>query len=314
MKKIFSFIFVVLITFFMLGCEKSKGETVIKYVGLKVYDPVYVALEKGFFEAEGVEVELVDTVAGGMSAVEMVSSGSANGGLLSLMAIINAKNAGLPVIGVLDIQSAFEGYPLEEFYVRKDSGIKSIKDLKGKNIAINLFKSSFHYTWEIELAKNGMSANDVNFVQIAFAQQEEALKNGIVDAIGLMQPYSKSVRENDEFVKLYDAVDCFGERQFCTIFLNEEWADKNPEQATKFVTALAKTCKWIEKNQEEAREIIAKYTGVDKNKIDDYKYQQNAMCNMEDVQYWIDFMVNFEGVSSDLKPEQIATNKYNKLC
>ena len=54
--------------------EETKPEVKhMKYVGLKVYDPVYVALEKGFFE--GVDVELVDVVAGGATAVEMVASG-----------------------------------------------------------------------------------------------------------------------------------------------------------------------------------------------------------------------------------------------
>ena len=282
----------------------------MKYVGLKVYDPVYIALEKGFFD--GIDVELVDTVAGGATAVEMVSSGDVQGCLLSNMALCNAVNAGMPVIAVADIQSAFKEAPLEEFYVRADSDIHSIKDLKGKKIAINLVKSSFHYTWLMELEKAGMTEDDVTFVSLSFAEQKEALLNGTVDAIGLMQPYSGMARTDDACRQLYTAVDSFGERQFCEILLNTDWAGENPDAATKFVDGIAKAAEWIADNQDEAKQIIAKYTGIDANYIDDYYFQPYASVNMDDAEYWLEYMKEHEGVSADITVNDVATNEYNQ--
>ena len=281
----------------------------MSYVGLKVYDPVYVALEKGFFG--DLDVELADTVAGGATAVQMVSSGDVQGCLLSNMALCNAVNAGLPVIAVADIQSAFNEAPLEEFYVRADSDIQSIKDLKGKKIAINLIKSSFHYTWLMELEKNGMTEDDVTFVSLPFAEQKEALLNGTVDAIGLMQPYSGMARTDEKCRQLYTAVDSFGERQFCEILLNSIWAEEHPEEATKFVDGIAKAADWISNNQDEAKQIISKYTGIDAQYIDDYYFQPNASVNMDDAQYWLDYMKTHEGVREDITVDDIATNKFN---
>ena len=290
----------------------SQAEEVksMKYVGLKVYDPVYVALEKGFFD--GIDVELVDTVAGGATAVEMVSSGDVQGCLLSNMALCNAVNAGMPVIAVADIQSAFKEAPLEEFYVRADSDIYSIEDLKGKKIAINLVRSSFHYTWLMELEKAGMTENDVTFVSLSFAEQKEALLNGTVDAIGLMQPYSGMARTDDACRQLYTAVDSFGERQFCEILLNTDWADENPDAATKFVDGIAEAAEWIADNQDEAKQIIAKYTGIDANYIDDYYFQPYASVNMDDAEYWLEYMKEHEGVSADITVDDVATNEYNQ--
>ena len=228
------------------------------------------------------------------------------------MATTNAVNAGMPVIAVADIQSAFKQAPLEEFYVRADSDIQSIKDLKGKKIAINLVKSSFHYTWLIELEKAGMTEDDVEFVNLSFAEQKEALLNGTVDAIGLMQPYSGMARTDDQCRQLYTAVDSFGERQFCEILLNTEWAADNEDAATAFVGGIAKAAEWIGQNQNEAKQIIAKYTGIDANYIDDYYFQPNDSVNMDDAQYWLDYMKEHEGVSPDLTVDQIATNKYNE--
>lgn len=289
----------------MLDCSAES----MKYVGLKVYDPVYIALENDFFE--GVDVELVDTVAGGATAVEMVSSGDVQGCLLSNMALCNAVNAGMPVIAVADIQSAFNEAPLEEFYVRADSDIYSIQDLKGKRIAINLVKSSFHYTWLMELEKAGMSENDVDFIPLSFAEQREALLNGMVDAIGLMQPYSGMARVDENCRQLYTAVDSFGERQFCEILLNTDWAQKNPEAATAFVSGISKAAAWVADNQDEAKQIISKYTGIDAEYIDNYYFQPNAMVNMDDAEFWLEYMQIHEGVNPNLTVDNIATNAYN---
>ena len=291
--------------------EAEEDETyTMSYVGLKVYDPVYVALEKGFFD--GLDVELTDTVAGGATAVQMVSSGDVQGCLLSNMALCNAVNAGLPVIAVADIQSAFKQAPLEEFYVRADSDINSIEDLKGKKIAINLVKSSFHYTWLMELEKAGMTEDDVTFVSLPFAEQKEALLNGTVDAIGLMQPYSGMARVDDNCRQLYTAVDSFGERQFCEILLNSIWAEEHPEAATRFVEGISEAADWIADNQEESKQIISKYTGIDAEYIDDYYFQPEASVNMDDAEYWLDYMKSHEGVREDITVDDVATNKYNE--
>lgn len=315
MKKILSVLLAIMLivsTVCLTGCTNEVETGTMKYVGLKVYDPVYVAKEMGFFADEGLEVEIVDTVAGGATAVQMVSSGDVQGALLSTMALINAANAGMPVVGVADIQSAFEEAPLEEFYVRADSGIESIEDLKGKKIAINLVKSSFHYTWLMALENAGMSADDVTFVNLPFDQQEGALMRGDVDAIGLMQPYSPSARKNPELKQLYTAVDAFGERQFCEIFVNSVWAENNPEEAKAFVRGIVKATEWIESNQNEAKAIISKYTGVDVANIDDYVFQPNAMVSEEDCEFWIEYMKRAEGVADWVTVDRVVTNKYNE--
>lgn len=311
MKKVLIFMMVAVMILVTTGCfaQEEEKET-FKYVGLKVYDPVYVAYEKGFFE--GIDVEIVDTVAGGATAVQMVSSGDVQGALLSTMALINARASGLPVVGVADIQSAFADAPLEQFFVRKDSGIESIADLKGKKIAINLVKSSFHYTWIMALEAAGLTEEDVQFVNLSFDQQEAALERGDVDAIGLMQPYTKSARENENLKMLYTDVDAFGERQFCEIFINSVYAENNPEQAEAFVAGIVKATEWIQNNQEEAKQIISKYTGIDPAYIDDYKFHNNAMVSEEDCAYWLEFMKKVENTPDWVKVEDVVTNKYNK--
>lgn len=301
---------------FCTGCTQPGNDeeavATLNYIGLKVYDPVYIALEKGFFDETKVNVNLVDLVAGGATAVQMIESGDADAGLLSYMALVNAVNEGMSVTGVADLQSSFEEAPLEEFFVRADSGIDDITDLKGKKIAINLVKSSFHYTWLIELEKAGMTEDDVEFVVLSFDQQILALKNGQVDAIGLMSPYSAEALNDPDLAKMYDATDSFGERQFCDIIASTKYGEKNPEALTAFVSGITKAMEWAMENQEEAKAIISKYTGIDAALIADYKFQENGAVIMDDVQYWLDYMKAHGDIKDSITAEDIATNKYNE--
>jgi len=302
-----------------MGCDSnSKKEDTLtlqemRYIGFKVYDPVYIGIDKGLFEKHNLKVSLIDLAAAGPTGIQAVSGGSAEAALSSFMAIINARAAGLPILAVSDIQSSIEGKQgLEEFFVRNDSGINSIQDLKGKKIAINLIKSSFHYTVLMALEQAGIKETDVDFVLLPFDQQEFALENKRVDMIGLMQPYILHAKENSEYKVLFTALDVFGGKQFCVHLVNSIWAENNPKAVTAFVSGITDSIDWIEANQEEAKKIISKYTAVDVKYINDYYFQPDGMVNMEDAQYWLDYMKDRDDVQADwLKVEDFASNKYN---
>ena len=300
----------VFLTALFISCGAEKEA--VRYVGFRIYDPVYVALELNLFEKHGVNVEIIDLIAGGPTALQAISGGSAEIALSSYMAIINASVQGLPIIAVSDIQSSIGTQPLEEFFVRSDSGIETITDLAGKTVAINLVKSSFHYTWLMALEAAGMAETDVEFVILPFEQQELALINHRVDAIGVLQPYTLRARENPEIKTLFTALDIFGERQFTTHVMNSNWAEKNPELAKGFVGAIAEAAAWIEANQNEAREIISLHTGIPARDIENYYFQEHAAVIMADAQFWLDYMRSTGEVTAPhLTVNDFATNRFN---
>jgi ABC-type nitrate/sulfonate/bicarbonate transport system substrate-binding protein len=294
--------------------EKANKELVeIGYANLKVYDPVYVAIDNGFFNNNGLDVKIVGDNLGGPTAIQAVAGGQAQAGLSSFPAIINARGAGLPVTGVSDIQSAIGEQALETFFISKDSKIKEIKDLKGKKIAVNLMKSSFYYTVTMALEQNGLTENDVEFVLLPFDQQPEALKRGDVDMIGLMEPYTaKSVAQYD-FQEFFTALDIFGEKQFTTHFINSVWAESNPEEAKAFVKSVVQAIEWIEANQADAKHIIAKYTGVEPEFVPDYHFQENGQVVIKDAQFWLEYLTKRGDLENDwLQVADFATNRYNE--
>ena len=290
----------------LAGCTKMQDNDTMRYIRFMIYDPVFVAYEQGFFEKHGVDIEFIDLIMGGPMAIQAIANGSAEAGVSFIGAIIAAKNVELSVIGVSDLQTTFRHAPLAEFFVRDDDNIYTMADLWGKTIAINLVHASFHHKWLLALAQYGLSENDVQWVVLPFEQQALALENGHVDAIGILQPHTVSVRNNPQFRQLMTAYDIFGERQFSVHVVNLEWAEKNPARVEAFVAAVVDATEWIMENQDKAKEIISQHTGIDASNIENYYFQPNARIIESDIQFWLDYM------ESDLSIEEIATNRWNR--
>lgn len=299
------------------GCAAiPAGEVetpVVRYVNFKVYDPVYVAIDQGFFAERGVDVQIVGDVLAGPTAIQAVSAGSAEAGLSSIPAIVNANAAGLPIVGVTDVQSAVAGQPLEYYYVRADSDIHSLADLPGHSFAVNLWRSSFHYTALMALEQAGIDEDSLTWQLLSFPDQITALAEGSVDVIGLMEPYNGFAMSEfaDDFRLLFDASDVFGDKQFSLHFVNRIWARENPDAARAFVGGIVDAIEWIESNPDAAKPIIAKYTGIDEAFVPDYHFQPGGVVVEDDISFWLEYLIGRGDVTAEwLTPSEIANNDY----
>lgn len=294
---------------------RNRGSTeVIRYVNFKVYDPVYVAIDEGFFEREGCEVEIVGDVIAGPNAIQAVAAGSAEAGLSSIPAIVNANAAGLPIQGVVDIQTTLKGQALQRWYVLKDSDIQELEDVIGRDYAVNIWRSSFHYTSLLAMDQRSMNPDDVNFLLLSFADQIPALVAGKVDVIGLIQPYQAYLEDEfgadiRELFNDYD--DVYGERHVSLIFINRIWATYNREQAECFTTGIAKAINWIEGHQDGARKIVSRYTGIPAASVRDYHFTENGKVRLQDVEVWLDYLIERGDVADWVDLGMVATDEYN---
>ena len=299
---------------------QSSQLPTFRYVNFKVYDPVYIGIDKGFYRARGLEVVIVGDVLGGPTAIQAVSSGAADGGLSSVPALINANQAGLPVQGVVDIQTTISdtvrGQALQRWFVQMDSPIQHLTDLQpGTKYAINLVKSSFHYTSLMAMEQAGIDPETIEFVLLPFDKQIIALEQGEVDVIGLMEPYQNYVRQKyaDKFRELFnDRDDVFhGSRHVSLIFVNRIWAQNNPEAAKAFVLGTVDAINWIETHQEEAKQIVSKYTSIPVESVPVYHFTRDGIVVMEDIEFWMEFMKRQGDLKADwVRAEDIATNAY----
>jgi len=139
--------------------------------------PFLVALDKGYYKAEGLDVTM-DPGQGSAGAVQRVATGAYQIGFADVNSVMeyNAKNPGKEVMCV------FMAYDFAPFgvYALKKSGIKVPKDLEGKKLGAPVFDASFRL-FPAFAKKTGITKYE--HVNLAPQLREQSLVQGTVDFI-----------------------------------------------------------------------------------------------------------------------------------
>lgn len=284
----------------------------IRYAYFKAFDPTFIAIEKGFFAKAGVKVELTGNFPTGPSTVQGGGYGTVDAGLCSITGTSLARASGIDVRSIADVQTEFRNATLERFYVKSDSPYQSIRDLKGKTIAVNGFGASFYYTWVVALRQNGMERTDVKFVDMPFANQYQALMTGAVDAIGLIDPFNKQAELSGGTRVLFKGIDVLGSKHISLIWFTSSFIAEHPAAVTKYVAAYRKAIRWIKDNPRGSGAIISRYTGIDQRFVARHRYTVGARIRLGDIQWWLDLLRDLGDLKDDgrLKPTDIATTRF----
>lgn len=141
-----------------------------------------IAIKKGWFAEEGVEVEFLwfDYVA----SMEAYSAGQVDAVCMTNGDALVTGATGKPSVGII-----LNDYSNGNDMIVAAPGIKSFKDLKGKKIGL---EEGFveHLLFLNALEKHGMSLEDVTIVNTPTNETPQVLASGAVDAIGAWQPNS----------------------------------------------------------------------------------------------------------------------------
>ncbi|WP_298984645.1 ABC transporter substrate-binding protein [uncultured Roseibium sp.] len=138
--------------------------------------PVITAQTKGFFEAEGLEVELIEPADPAMPP-KLVAAGQGDIAISYQPTLHAHVEEGLPVVWIGTLVET----PLNSLIVLKDGPIKEIADLKGKTIGFSV--SGFEDAMLGQMLRSvGLSVDDVELINVNFALSP-ALMSGQVDAV-----------------------------------------------------------------------------------------------------------------------------------
>ncbi|TYB45212.1 PhnD/SsuA/transferrin family substrate-binding protein [Nonomuraea sp. PA05] len=148
--------------------------------------PVYDAIAKGYFAAEGLEVEL-RPAANGATTINALVSGSTDLALVSYPSLITARSGGIPVTIAAPAIAGTEEYA-SGLYVLADSDVKKPADMVGKKMATPSLGSVGDVWFRGELLQEGLDPSSVTYVEIPQANMAAALKAGDVDGIFQTEP------------------------------------------------------------------------------------------------------------------------------
>lgn len=231
--------------------------------------PIYVGIEEGFFEEQGLKIEPV-LASGGAAIVPAVTSESYQIGFSNNVSLMIGQSKGLPLqtfapgVGVSpDTESSKKNVGYCGVVSSGTGDIKDTSDLDGATIAVNTLNNIGDVTITPILEDKGVDVDSVSFVEMPFPDMPAALEGGHVDAVWVCEPFMTSLMDKGDnpLFNNYGEVD--DNLPVASYFTSTKWAENNPEDLKGFTAALKKSMEYSSENPEAVRKVITEYTKID---------------------------------------------------
>ena len=263
LKRVFcaALTLIMLLSLAACGADRDNGDLkkvtfVLDWTPNTNHTGLYVALEKGWFEEAGLDVEVVQPPEGG--AEMLVASGKAQFGVSFqdyLAPALVGKDA-LPITAV----AAVIQHNTSGIVSRKGEGMDTPKGLEGKQYA----------TWDLPVEKatiktvmeaDGGDFDKVKLIPSTVTDEVSALKSNSVDAIWIFYAWAGIACEvagldTDYFA--FSDIDPVFDYYTPVIIAGNDFLKKEPETARAFLSALARGYEYAIENPTDAADILMK--------------------------------------------------------
>lgn len=229
--------------------------------GALCHAPLQVAMEKGYLDEAGIKWERVDFGKGDIQAA--LGAGTIDCGFGLIGKFVQPIDNGLNMVITAGMHTG-----CTKLLVKKDSGINTVADLKGKKIGVSSLAGSEAVTAKRLLYSNGFDisadSSDIEFLVYSTVDQPIALQNGAVDAICTPDPIATQAELEYDLLPLLDTAktEPYASEYCCVTFVSNELAEKHPDIAAKFTDACLKASAWVAANPDETAQLQ-----VDKNYV-----------------------------------------------
>lgn len=241
----------------------------------------FLADKKGYFRAEGLDVEL-STLANSPQMIGPLGRGQLEVGAGTVAAsLYNAVAQNIALRAVADKGSMRPGYGFSGLLVRKDlvdgGRFKSFKDLKGLTIAVGTFGSANSSAINEALKRGGLTWADAHMVELTFPQHLAAYANKAIDASMTNEPAASEAVRDGLAVRFAGNDEIYPNQQTAVVLYSEIFARQRPQLALRFMRAYVKAVREYNDslkngriagpNADEVVAILTEYTFIKDPKI-----------------------------------------------
>ncbi|MEA3325905.1 MAG: ABC transporter substrate-binding protein [Chloroflexota bacterium] len=216
------------------------------------FAPVYVAIEKGYFEDAGFEVTL--EYGSETDAVALVGSGNQTFAVASGEQVLLARAQGLPVVYVA---AWYQNYPVGVVSF-SEAQTESPQDLKDMTIGIPGLYGASYIGFKALLNAGDLTENDVNLLSIGFNQVEAMVSEQVDASVVYLANEPVMLRSQGYDVNVIRVSD-YMQLVSNGLVTNETTRREHPEQVSGCIKALLKGISDTIENPDEAYEISKKY-------------------------------------------------------
>ncbi|MDQ0273551.1 ABC transporter substrate-binding protein [Cytobacillus purgationiresistens] len=239
------------------------------------FAPLYVAIEKGYLEDEGIDAKIASG-GGGSQVIATLLSGDSQFAISAPRAMLSAIEAGEDLISIQGLNSAltyevaFSKTYMKEKGISQDSTLEDkMAALSGATIGSNQVGDSGDVYLRYLMQKYGQDQKTLETVKMdGTGSKVGAMQEGIIDGGIASAPFSSQVEAEDGGLLAFRLSDeeMYAELAWEIVFAKRDYIEDNPELAKKVVKALGKGIEFTRENPAEAAAaIISYFEGVDED-------------------------------------------------
>ena len=261
-------VLVVAAAVFLGGAHTASAEPVkLRVASISSIDAaaLQAAKIKGFFDAEGLDVEIVPMV-GGAAALPALASGQVQIAASNISSMILSAQQGMGFQIIAGGDSTGDTAPdLAGMIAKPGVTISGGKDLEGKRLGVNTRKdviSLFAHAWA---KKTGGDPELINYFEVPFPQMVDAVREGRVDAAFVVEPFlSAGVASGAVQVVAWPYSTVLSRIPIMQFAAHKSYIEANKDVITRFVRAYDRGADWMTENRgnDEWAALISSYTHI----------------------------------------------------
>ena len=311
---------------FATPAHAQAREKVVLLLNWYVYSehaPFFIGKEKGFYEAEGIDLEIQEGRGSGVS-VQAVAAGSATFGYVDVPTMIRAATKGAPVkaVGV-----ALQVSPMAVIGLA-EKGVKAPKDIVGKTVAMTP-GDAMSQIWPLFMKKTGLAEGQYKVVSGDGQTKLNAVINGQADVLlgYLMDQNIKIQDATKKPVTVVRFADYGINLVSSGVIASKDTLASKPELVRRFMRATTRAFEETTKNPEAAIDAMLKANAKAGQRdtliigiklttplyhTEETKAQRPLRVSMKNVNESLDLLVQYGGLDPALrgKAEDWVTNEY----
>src|SRR5690625_1781677 len=253
--------------------EDERQEVTVGAIAIADVAPLHLAVQEGFFEEEGLDVEIVETTGGAVSLPGVVA-GDYDFAFLNVASLMIARDQGLDVEFIAN-GTTTTGEPGADnigIVVAEDSEVESTADLTQSTS--NQLNNIGDIATRLAVDNAGGDGADIEFLELAFGEAEAAVENGNVEAALLAEPYLTQAQDAGLKVVSSPYAEAHPELDTGGYFTRSETVEEDPEVVEGFRNAINRALEYADQNPDAVRENVATYNGKEEEILQRIKLQR----------------------------------------
>ncbi len=312
--KIFSFA-ILLATMVFSGCSNQPKNKKIKVGYLPMVSSLthFVALEKGYYKDEGLDVEANPIKTSNSLAQDLIAGHIDVAIELSIVPLLKQLEMSTNAVKIFSISNITSENGFDGIVVKSNSTLTKLEDLSGKKVGV--FPGSTAKKTLATIFRNRYPTLELPiFFELDPSLHIQSLETGDIDALFAYEPTLTLGIYKNGFKKVSTSVYAmqYSPNPIGVAAVNTKWFDDNPKLAKSFFRAIDRAVSFIEQYPTEARKILVKSTKVDPNiaeKMNIMPLSESTNIDFENLDGYLEILKNMGEIKINPKAFNICTKQ-----